>query len=289
VPSAGPAAQPTPLLEGEFLTPPQIVALTGFSPRTVARRLAASAAEPIGRENRLRVYRRSDVAPILARAVSTQMYRVAVAHRKGGQAKTTTTYYLGRELAERGKRVVLRDTDSQRSLTEVLDGLEAERDKFGRRHLQRRLVLAPDGVPLPFRPDFELIDTPPSLDDSLPGIRRADGVVIPLTVDFQSVSALRWMLEYLHATRDRQPDLEVIAVQPTRLFPRRQAHLVFLDEITGVCQRFGVPLLPPIVEDASVCTFSMRGHLWAGLAERVVACAEQAAAGRLGMGVGHGG
>jgi chromosome partitioning protein len=216
--------------------------------------------------------------------VAAQTYRVALAHRKGGQGKTTTTYYLGRELAERGKRVVLRDTDAQRSLTEVLDGLEAGRDQYGRRQLQRRLVLVPEGAPLPFRPDVELIDTPPSLDDSLPGIRRADGLVIPLTVDFQSVSALRWMLEYLHATRDRQPELEMIGVQPTRLFLRRQAHLVFLDEITAVCERFGVPLLPPIVEDASVCTFSMRGHLWAGLAERVIAHAEQAAVRRLGVG-----
>jgi hypothetical protein len=43
--------------------------------------------------------------------VAVQTYRVAVAHRKRGQGKTTTTYYLGRELAERGRRVVLRDVE----------------------------------------------------------------------------------------------------------------------------------------------------------------------------------
>jgi hypothetical protein len=213
-----------------------------------------------------------------------------VSERLGHASATITlTVYqhvhpgMGRQAADRFAALLDRGWDAHL----VLDGLEAERDQYGRRHLQRRLVLVPEGAPLPFRPDVELIDTPPSLDDAVPGIRRADGLVIPLTVDFQSVSALRWMLEYLHTTRDRQPELEIIGVQPTRLFPRRQAHLAFLEEITAVCERFAVPLLPPILEDASVCTFSLRGHLWAQLAERVLACAERAAARRLGL--GHGG
>jgi cellulose biosynthesis protein BcsQ len=46
------------------------------------------------------------------------------------------------------------------------------------------MVLVPDGVPVPFRADFELIDTPPSPDDSIPGIRRADGLIVPVTLDF---------------------------------------------------------------------------------------------------------
>jgi cellulose biosynthesis protein BcsQ len=132
-------------------------------------------------------YRRIDVADLLTPARSKQPYRVAIAHRKGGQGKTTTTFYLARELVAKGQKVVLRDTDFQQSLTDILDGLGARRDEFNRRHFLKRLVLVPEGAPLPFRPDFELIDTPPALDDSLPGIRRADGVIIPMLVEYQGV------------------------------------------------------------------------------------------------------
>jgi cellulose biosynthesis protein BcsQ len=253
----------------------EIARLTGLSARTVNAKLSAAGINPVGRANRMLHYREFDVAPVVHRMKVASPYRIAIAHRKGGQAKTTTTFYLGRELAARGHRVILRDTDAQRSLTEVLDGLGAERDHFGRRYFLKRMVLVPEGVPIPFRAEFELIDTPPSLDDSIPGIRRADGLVVPVTVDFQAVNALRWMLEYLRATRHDHPDQHIIAVQPTRLFPRRRAHQLFLDDIRSLCSTYAVRMLDPIVEDASVGVFSMRGHLWSALAEVVVSAVRE--------------
>jgi len=272
------AASRSPLTE--FLTPPEIARLTGLSVRTISRRLVQAGVAPVGRAHRVPHYRRSDVTDLLIPLRSAQPYRVAIAHRKGGQGKTTTTFYLARELAAKGQKVVLRDTDSQQSLTDILDGLGARRDEFGRRAFLKRLVLVPDGAPLPFRPDVELIDTPPALDDALPGIRRADGVIIPMLIEYQGVMALRWMLEYLRATRDLQPSLCVVGVQPTRLFPRRQIQARFMKEVQELCVAYEVPLLNPIVEDASVLSFAMRGHLWRPLAQRVLDLARaQAGAG----------
>jgi cellulose biosynthesis protein BcsQ len=222
------------------LSAAEIARITGLTARTVNAKLSAGGIKPIGRANRMLQYRDIDVATVVDGMRVATPFRIAIAHRKGGQAKTTTTFYLGRELAARGRRVILRDTDAQRSLTEVVDGLGAERDEFGRRHFLKRMVLVPDGVRVPFRADFELIDTPPSLDDSIPGIRRADGLIVPVTLDFQAVNALRWMLDYLRTTKSEHPGQRVLAVQPTRLFPRRRARRMFLEDIRALCLTYGV-------------------------------------------------
>ena len=45
---------------------------------------------------------------------------IAIANQKGGTGKTTTTVNLGIELANKGKRVLLVDADSQGDLTTSL-------------------------------------------------------------------------------------------------------------------------------------------------------------------------
>jgi chromosome partitioning protein len=264
-----------------YITPQEMARRTGLSSRTMLRKLHERRIHPHLRQGRQGLYRRSEVADVLAEIAASPPFRVAIAHRKGGQAKTTTAFYLARELAARGHRVVLRDTDSQRSLTEVLLALGAQQDRDGRVQFLRRVVLVPDGCSLPFRPDYEIVDTPPALDDSLPGIRRADAVVIPAVIDLQAVLALRQMLGYLRETMHLQPNLQIVGVLPTRLFPRRQVLYRFLDEMRSLCKQYNVPMLEPVLEDGGVAMFSMAGRRWSPLAERVLEAGRQTRATRL--------
>jgi hypothetical protein len=60
-------------------------------------------------------------------------------------------------------------------------------------------------------------------------------VVIPAIIDLQPLLALRQMLGYLWQTRHLQPNLEILGVLPTRLFPRRQVLYRLLDEMRALC------------------------------------------------------
>src|SRR5229473_4123061 len=97
--------------------------------------------------------RRAARGPRLAREIERTYFSVCVAHRKGGVGKTTTTWYLSRELARAGKNVVLRDLDPQRGLSDIVRDLGGQDGVFS-----RRLALVADGQSLPFAPDIELIE-----------------------------------------------------------------------------------------------------------------------------------
>jgi cellulose biosynthesis protein BcsQ len=257
--------------------------------RTVQRRVEKANLSPVGVADRQPHFRRHDVEAYEAdrsisrssgrvRPLKSPIFSICVAHRKGGQAKTSTCFYLARELSAAGKRVVLRDLDAQRSLTKILRALGTQEDVFGRLAFLRRVALVPDGAPLPFRPDIELIDTPPALDDSIPGIRRADALIIPLLTEFQGVLALQDMLEYLAATLSTHPALWIIGILPTRFVRRWEPQEGFLAEIRALGERFGVPVFDPIPESQAVMTFSMTGRLWRPVARKVIEAMHEAAA-----------
>jgi cellulose biosynthesis protein BcsQ len=256
--------------------------------RTVQRRVERARLSPVGVADRQPHFRRSDVEAYEAdhsivrssgavQPLKSPIFSVCVAHRKGGQAKTSTCFYLARELSAAGLRVVLRDLDAQRSLTKVLRALGTQEDAFGRLVFLRRVALVPDGSPLPFRPDIELIDTPPALDDSIPGIRRADALIIPLLTEFQGVLALQDMLEYLAATRSKHPALRILGVLPTRFVRRWGPQEGFLAEIRVLGERFGIPVFDPIPESQAVMTFSMTGRLWRPVARKVIEALDERA------------
>jgi cellulose biosynthesis protein BcsQ len=265
----------------DYLSERDLAERWGVSLRTVQRRVSTGSLAPVGIQDRLPHFHRRDVeayeanrciAPRTGRSrpQKSPIFSVCVAHRKGGQSKTSSCFYLARELSAAGQRVVLRDLDAQRSLTKILRALGTPDDEFGRLTFLRRVALVPDGAPLPFRPDIELIDTPPALDDSVPGILRADALIIPLLTEFQGVLALQDMLEYLAATRDKHPDLQIIGILPTRFIRRWESQETFLEQIRDLGQRFHVHVFDPIPESKAVMTFSNSGRLWRPVAQRVL-------------------
>ena len=135
--------------------------------RTVQRRVATAALEPVGLVNRAPHFYREAVESAERihgwRAYASprhetrawRPFRVCIAHRKGGVAKTTTTYYLGRELVLLGKRVILRDLDPQRTLSEALRALGTPVDEF--LNPERRVILDCIDALLPFLSDDQLL------------------------------------------------------------------------------------------------------------------------------------
>jgi cellulose biosynthesis protein BcsQ len=194
---------------------------------------------------------------------------VCIAHRKGGVAKSTTTWYLARELARAGKRVILRDLDPQQGLRDILRDHGCDDGVFG-----KSIALVEDGQEPPFRPDIELIDTPPALDDSLPGVARADAVIIPAMPEHQAVRALERMCVVLRETRHEHPFTKVLGILPVRVKSRWPEHQAFLQQIEALGERFGHPVLPAIPESRAVLTYSLRGRLWKPTADAVLEALE---------------
>src|SRR3954453_13554734 len=193
-------------------------------------------------------------------------YTVCVAHRKGGVAKSTTTWYLARELARAGQRVLLRDLDPQQGLRDILRDHGCEDGRYS-----RTIALVKDGEPLPFTPDVEVIDTPPALDDSLPGVARSDVVIVPAMPEHQAVRALERMLLGLDQTRSEPPFTRVLGILPVRVKARWSEHAAFLRQIEILGDRFRHPILPAVPESRAVLTYSLRGRLWRPTAEALLA------------------
>jgi len=210
--------------------------------------------------------RRTSRGPRLARQIERSYFSVCVAHRKGGVGKTTTTWYLSRELARAGKNVVLRDLDPQRGLSDIIRDLGGQDGVFS-----RRLALVADGQSLPFAPDIELIDTPPSLDESLPGLNRADAVIIPAVPEHQAVRALERMLRVLDDSRRDHPFLLPLGILPVRVRPRWKLHQEFLASIESLAEEFGYPMLRAIPESQDVLRYSLRGRYWKPVADQILA------------------
>jgi cellulose biosynthesis protein BcsQ len=160
---------------------------------------------------------------------------------------------------------MLRDLDPQCGLTDIVRDLGGQDGVFS-----RRLALVADEQPLPYLPDVEIIDTPPALDESLPGLNRADAVIVPAVPEHQAVRALERMLQVLKDSQRDHPFLMPLGVLPVRVRPRWQLHQEFLASIDALAAEFGYPVLPAIPESQDVLRYSLRGRYWKPAADRIL-------------------
>ena len=163
----------------------------------------------------------------------------AIANRKGGTGKTTTTQNLGAALSREGLHVLLVDFDPQCDLTTAFeesadmeafepynvvqiaggtekwggydlvtgDPLLAVRQATNLETLEERIRY--DGSLY----DVVLVDCPPSLSEvALSGLGMADRVIIPTNASFLSVNGIRNLIGAANAVNEAGGEIEAVKV-----------------------------------------------------------------------------
>lgn len=180
---------------------------------------------------------------------------IAFANQKGGVAKTTSTHNIGVALAQKGKRVLLLDLDSQASLTisvgieplevehsivEVLDKgkvdirnciykindnlhivtsmidlASLEMEMLSRASREKILDRALEPVRNEY--DYIIIDCPPQLSIlTINALSCADGVIIPCKTDYLSYRGIELLMETIKEVKELiNPKLEVMGTIAT--------------------------------------------------------------------------
>lgn len=207
------------------------------------------------------------------------MRTIALTNRKGGSGKTTVAVNLAFRLAQKGKKVLLVDLDTQAHATFILDpepGCEKkglEELFLGKQRIsslilparQKKLMLfpSPGGIEQLadtrrsdlsfFRDclqevasdyDFCIIDMPPSLEKVvICGLVAAEEVFIPLQTHFLPMQGLAQLVRLIIDTAAEWGHaLQLSGIIPTLYNPRTRIHLGVINEIKST---FGSKLVLP--------------------------------------------
>lgn len=174
---------------------------------------------------------------------------IAIANQKGGVGKTSTAINLSAGLAEKGKKVLLVDLDSQSNATsgsgiekssvekgtyEVLSG-EATLEECVRNTAFDNFFVIPSSVdlaaaeielldvedrneylknalePIKNQYDFIIIDCPPSLNMlTINAMTAADSVIVPIQCEYYALEGLSQLLQTIKLVKERlNPELEI--------------------------------------------------------------------------------
>lgn len=213
------------------------------------------------------------------------MQVIAMANQKGGVAKSTTATALCEALAERGRNVLLIDTDPQCNATAtygaqtqgmvtlydvltdgapladavqhtalgdivpcdpLLSGADAQLVKLGKEHLLRRSL-----EPVKESYDVCLIDTTPSLGILLiNALTAADEALIPITADAYSLDGLAALLDTVAQVREyTNPKLGTPFLFLTRWQGRTRIAKEYADTLPQTAREFGANMLPVRVRE----------------------------------------
>lgn len=219
------------------------------------------------------------------------MTSIVIANQRGGVAKTTTTLTLAWAFAEKGKRVLIIDTDPQASVTELI-GLKPERALFNFLISQEALDVcvtktsheridvlasnretnkAEDLVSTQTAREFAFEHTLRGADDAYDlvlvdcapsiGLFQACGMVyarnllIPVAMETLSVQGAMSAIQAassLNQLLRLSPPIRVLGIVPVMVDKRLQMTGTILKALPQMCEQRGVPLLPGVRTDTNV-------------------------------------
>ena len=204
---------------------------------------------------------------------------LVISNRKGGTGKTTLAVNLAAELAERGRRVLLVDLDSQNHCAvglgvKTAKGAATVHDLFrdpGARLARAVLPTRHANLSLvPADPLFEhgsglrdeallkralgeaelggfdlvILDTPPSLDILLiNALTAATGIIVPYVPHHLSFEGVKQLMRVLFRIKSSaNPDLRILGFVPVMLAEHIRQHRAITGEIA---RQFGTPKVLP--------------------------------------------
>lgn len=224
------------------------------------------------------------------------MIRIVVSNQRGGVSKTTTTTTLAREFADKGKRVLIIDTDPQGSVSSILNlspslglyNFVIERLRFedcivsaserldvmcsSRETMKVEAMLMPQIAreqifaqlfkPVDAAYDVVLIDVSPSITLlQTCAMVYAERVVIPIAMDTLSFQGATASIETAKSLNQLlRTNIRITAMLPVMVDRRLAMTNTVLNGLDDLSQGTKIPLLSPIRTDQSVTKAARAGQ-----------------------------